>query len=692
MFTHPNRHGLIIRKAFLGLLICILPAFSFSAERPSAEYDFFEVTEDTPIVMDVLANDSGIEPLSVISITEPFKGKAVINPDNTITYTPNPNFAGQEFIGYVMKQSAAELDAVGFITINVLPVNDPPVLDPIPNITVSEGELISFGAEAYDPDADDNNNPNLPPDFLGAKLTYSFPQPAPAGAQLHPQTGVFSWTPTDAQTNKNYVIPIRVEDDGGFADTKVFNVRVNFLPPDNTAPRLTVLLGGPGVALKQFSAITPVSGPNNTVSYSVTETLTGVVSLMITAEDNNLMDYVVLEIDSETKFSSNSGGGLNWDTRTESNGAHLIEIYAQDRNNPFNSIRMEIAVNVHNDVSAGRVFPHPDEGFRAADTPAEIYATFEKEVDADLLYEQGIQNALRVRYAQNGVVTNVEGLVTFNQGVLRFHGQIPDNSEVEWVVNAPEKLTGATMAGIFRFFQPLRSQAGGTVKSSDGRLSIFFPPGSLKSNQMIRITSPHDSSASDGADVEIVAGPYQPLTFDANGANYTDLLKPATLTYVDPTSQQRSGYVQQIQACDASACRPLEAKQISSAGITLSLNINKLSTFRIVNVFVPNAGVSDLYNFPNPFGPKEGGTKFHYILSENSDVTISIFDLMGNPVRRMVITAGDSGGHIGENFVLWDGRNGEGHEVSNGGYLVRISAKGASGTEYKAKHKVMVVK
>ena len=66
---------------------------------PDAVDDLASTTEDTAKTIDVLANDSDPDDdvLSVTSVSTPGNGTAVINPDNTITYTPNAGFSGDSF-------------------------------------------------------------------------------------------------------------------------------------------------------------------------------------------------------------------------------------------------------------------------------------------------------------------------------------------------------------------------------------------------------------------------------------------------------------------------------------------------------------------------------------------------------------------------------------------------------------------
>ncbi len=70
---------------------------------PGAGDDFAETTQEVPVIVDVLANDSDPDgdALTLDSIViPPQNGQAIINPDNTITYIPDPVFVGQDSFDY----------------------------------------------------------------------------------------------------------------------------------------------------------------------------------------------------------------------------------------------------------------------------------------------------------------------------------------------------------------------------------------------------------------------------------------------------------------------------------------------------------------------------------------------------------------------------------------------------------------
>ncbi|MDD5657760.1 MAG: FlgD immunoglobulin-like domain containing protein, partial [Elusimicrobia bacterium] len=103
-----------------------------------------------------------------------------------------------------------------------------------------------------------------------------------------------------------------------------------------------------------------------------------------------------------------------------------------------------------------------------------------------------------------------------------------------------------------------------------------------------------------------------------------------------------------------------------------------------VNTGVANDIISGVSNYPNPFDTRKGGasgkTTITYILGADSDVTITIYDLLGYVVKTLSYGPAVEGGKAGPNFVEWDGRNGSGVLVSKGGYIARIKVKSPNGS------------
>ena len=73
-------------------------------EAPVATNDTAITSENTPVIIDVTAND--IDPegdtLTVLDITNPADGTVVNNGDGTVTYTPDPGFTGPDSFNYLV--------------------------------------------------------------------------------------------------------------------------------------------------------------------------------------------------------------------------------------------------------------------------------------------------------------------------------------------------------------------------------------------------------------------------------------------------------------------------------------------------------------------------------------------------------------------------------------------------------------
>mgnify|MGYP001811620284 CR=1 FL=1 len=126
-------------------------------DDPVAKDDTATTDEDMPVTVSVLANDSDVEDdaLTVTLVpTAPVSGTAVINGDNTITYTPAPDFFGLDEFQYEISDGNGGTATawVRFVTVN--PVNDPPVAGADTG-TVDEDSSVNIDLLINDSDVDD---------------------------------------------------------------------------------------------------------------------------------------------------------------------------------------------------------------------------------------------------------------------------------------------------------------------------------------------------------------------------------------------------------------------------------------------------------------------------------------------------------------------------------------------------------
>ena len=86
-----------------------------------------------------------------------------------------------------------------------------------------------------------------------------------------------------------------------------------------------------------------------------------------------------------------------------------------------------------------------------------------------------------------------------------------------------------------------------------------------------------------------------------------------------------------------------------------------------------------LPNYPNPFNPE---TWIPYHLAEDAFVTLTIYDMSGQTVRRLAVGHQAAGVYQSRSrAVYWDGRNQQGEPVASGLYFYTLSAEDFTATQ-----------
>ena len=201
-------------------------------------------------------------------------------------------------------------------TVNA-PTNHPPVLVAIGNKVVNELLLLSFDADATDPD--------LPPQTL----TFSLSE-APVGASINPITGLFTWIPTEAQGPDVYLFKVIVTDSGSppLSDIEEITVTVNEV---NTAPVAT-----------DDAYSTDEDTQLNVAAPGVLDNDEDV--------DGNPLTAVLVLGPSHGTLTLNSNGGFTYDPDANYNGPDNFTYRAYDGTVFSNIATVNITVNPVNDA------------------------------------------------------------------------------------------------------------------------------------------------------------------------------------------------------------------------------------------------------------------------------------------------------------------------------------------------------
>lgn len=225
-----NGSPLPARTSQAGVTITVLPV----NDSPRTQPNIMETLEDTPITIDVLANDTDVDgnlvPESVRVVIPPTYGTTSVNPaTGAITYSPNNNYHGADGFVYEVFDDGTPLPALsatGQVFITVGAVNDTIVAFDDTAVT-DEDTPVDIAVIANDIDIDGNPDPNL---------VLILEPPAHGTATVNPDTGIVTYTPAPDFNGKDTFVYLTYDD--GYPlpptqDTATVIVTVN---PVNDAP------------------------------------------------------------------------------------------------------------------------------------------------------------------------------------------------------------------------------------------------------------------------------------------------------------------------------------------------------------------------------------------------------------------------------------------------------------------------
>jgi len=182
----------------------------------------YNIDELTQVAFTATAVDNDVPPNAfVFGLQGAPIGASIDGNTGAFTWTPTEAQGPGSYTFNITATDVGAPPAIGTlqITINVAEVNVAPVLGAIGNQTIAELTQLTFTATATDVDLPANT------------LTYSLVG-APASAFIVGNTGVFTWTPTEAQGPGTFTFDVVVSD-GTVTDSETITVTVNEV---NVAP------------------------------------------------------------------------------------------------------------------------------------------------------------------------------------------------------------------------------------------------------------------------------------------------------------------------------------------------------------------------------------------------------------------------------------------------------------------------
>ncbi|WP_411913868.1 tandem-95 repeat protein [Vibrio parahaemolyticus] len=284
--------------------------------------DSVTVVEDTPTIIKVLGNDTFESDDKVVSLDTnngPANGTVSINPDGSVTYTPNDNYHGTDSFTYIVTSGGVSESTT--VNVDVTPVNDAPVAkDDI--ATTQEDTAVTIDVLSNDTDVD------------GDKLSIQSATVPEAQGKVEIVDGKLVFTPAEnfnGQAEITYTVT-----DGQLTDEAKVTVTVN---PVNDAPTIKV---------DAVESITEDAVNTDTVvaTLTVRDTDTPEDQLTVSLE-NNSNGYFVL-VGNEVKLTQAGVDAVNND---ELNLKDLtISASVSDGVNPTASDSDSLVVNRVNDA------------------------------------------------------------------------------------------------------------------------------------------------------------------------------------------------------------------------------------------------------------------------------------------------------------------------------------------------------
>jgi len=344
---------------------------------PVAGDDEATTAEDIPVVVNVLNNDTDADhdTLIVTAATDGEHGTVAVNPDNTVTYTPDPDFYGTDSFTYTIDDGRG-FTATGIVTVAVSPVQDDPEADDDSKVT-DEDTAVAIAVLVNDSDVDGDTLTVT--DYTqgghglvennGGTLTYT-PEPNFNGTDSFTYTISDGHGGTDTATVTVTVhavndAPDAIDDDVSTDEDAGFDFSVVGNDEDVDRDTLTVT-----------SVTQPANGwvvPNSdgTLTYSPNANFHGSDSFTYTITDGHgEFDTATVTV---TVNSVNDDPAAHDDTATTNqNVAVKINVLANDTDVEGDTLDVESATDGAHGTAVvspdGRVTYTPDEGFFGSDS------------------------------------------------------------------------------------------------------------------------------------------------------------------------------------------------------------------------------------------------------------------------------------------------------------------------------------
>lgn len=521
--------------------------------------------------------------------------------------------------------------------------NTAPAFTSVPeDFTVGPNTQIDTTIEAEDPDPQ--------------TITYSLVE-APDGAAIDSSTGRFTWQPTPAQADSTYDIGVRASDGAASSDTSfAVTVEATVDQPEAIAIDIDQSFGD----ATEDTNYRLVGLPGQ-VDLPIENTLEGEPGEF---EDwrafwddgtSGSLQEGLIEFDGRDLFNFRPGRGfwvLSRNSWTVQQEVQTVSLDDQNRasiplhdgwniiSNPLGEDVSWSAVQSENGVS------EPLWSFAGSFSQSSTFASALTGEAYYFLNSAGL-NELQIPYPTSSSSAT-----------------LASTDEKGQTLRLDAKASGETVSSVWIGMRP-EAKAGKDEHDHFAPPSYFTKATLSVKNQ--EIESPY-----------ALASDMRPA--DAEGHTYTLVLEEGDaderLT-IEASGLSDLGSEQQARLYNRESGRSVDlrttpAPEVKTPGdkTEFALLIGKASYVQQKEAeFVPDE-LAFRQNYPNPFRV-QGQTTLEYSLPEQTEVSVSVYDILGRRVRTLV---NGKSQRAGVHTVRWDGQNGQGQTVASGVYFARLEA------------------
>lgn len=206
----------------------------------------------------------------------------------------------------------------------------------------------------------------------------------------------------------------------------------------------------------------------------------------------------------------------------------------------------------------------------------------------------------------------------------------------------------------------LSSEAVGPDFDGPDISNIKFDGSTIRSNDLVNASVLLTASVSDESGINTAESQ---VIIDGASTAFSALTLPSSY---DATSQMLSVKNSLLAGTHTFAIRAVD--------ILGNITTSETSTVVVSTGDVKIEG--QILNYPNPFAPPSQTTKIGYMLNKDTAVSIYLFNMVGQLVKKIDAASGSQGGKAGYNEVTWDGVTDFGDVAGNDVYICKIVAGG----------------